>query len=145
MSIYILLSQKPFANIKKRKHDCTSHTPLVTTCCYNDVSNCKIGRSCFSVISHSRSSKTVAIIDFRFLFFYLKLQESLRRSFTNNLINWYWLVQWPSVTSPAITTRDRILGSARGLRFVDLNLTSRVFLRVLRFSSLCKFNFHAII
>ena len=33
--------------------------------------------------------------------------------------------------------------AARGLRFVDLNLTPRVFLRVLRFSSLCKFDFHA--
>ena len=32
--------------------------------------------------------------------------------------------------------------SARGLRFVDLNLTPRVFLRVLRFSSLCKFDFY---
>ena len=32
---------------------------------------------------------------------------------------------------------------ARGLRFVDLNLTLRVFLRVLWFSSLCKFDFHA--
>ena len=30
-----------------------------------------------------------------------------------------------------------------GLRFVDLNLTLRVFLRVLWFSSLCKFDFHA--
>ena len=33
--------------------------------------------------------------------------------------------------------------SARGLRFVDLNLTPRVFLRVLQISSLCKFDFHA--
>ena len=33
--------------------------------------------------------------------------------------------------------------SACGLRFVDLNLTPRVFLRVLQFSSLCKFDFHA--
>ena len=35
--------------------------------------------------------------------------------------------------------------SACGLRFVDLNLTPRIFLRVLRFSSLCKFDFHAMI
>ena len=33
--------------------------------------------------------------------------------------------------------------SACGLKFVDLNLTPRVFLRVLRFSSLGKFDFNA--
>ena len=40
----------------------------------------------------------------------------------------------------------RKLGISRGnpkLRFVDLNLTPRVILRVLRFSFLCKFDFHA--
>ena len=40
-------------------------------------------------------------------------------------------------------TRVQILGFARGLRFVDLNLTPRVFLQDLRFSSLLKIDFHA--
>ena len=53
------------------------------------------------------------------------------------------LAQLSSVAPPTSTTRDRILGSARGLRFVDLNLIPRVFLRVLRFSSLSKIDFHA--
>ena len=52
------------------------------------------------------------------------------------------LAQWSLVAPSASTTRDQFLGSARGLRFVDLNLTPRVFLRVL-FSSLCKFDYHS--
>ena len=46
------------------------------------------------------------------------------------------LAQWSSFAPPTSTTRVRILGSACWLRFVDINLTSKFFLRVLRFSSL---------
>ena len=48
-----------------------------------------------------------------------------------------------SVAHSTSTTRDRVLGSARGLRFIDLSLTPSVFLRILKFSTLCKFDFHA--
>ena len=53
------------------------------------------------------------------------------------------LGKWSSVAPPTSTTLNQVLGSLRGLRFVTLNLTLMVFLRVLRFSSLCKFYFDA--
>ena len=45
-------------------------------------------------------------------------------------------------TTKRLLLRDQVLGFARGLRFVELNLTLRVILRELRLSNLCKFDFH---
>ena len=50
---------------------------------------------------------------------------------------------WRSSHQSRLPPQRPGIESARGLRFVDLNLTPRVFLRLLRFSSLWKFDFHA--
>ena len=59
------------------------------------------------------------------------------------LVNYHRESGWRSGHQSRLPPLRPAIESARGLRFVDLNLTPRVFLRVLRFSSLCKFDFHA--
>ena len=55
----------------------------------------------------------------------------------------FWESGWRSGHQSRLPPLRPGIESARGMRFVDLNLTPRVFLRVFRFSSLCKFDFHA--
>ena len=62
------------------------------------------------------------------------------------LLLWcYWgvsLAKWSSVVPPTSTTWDQFPGCVCWLRFADPNLTLMVFLWVLQFSFLCKFDFH---